>query len=84
MQSLPREHVLTYTTCTTMSNSLHCSAAKLMLIITHVNVTSNTSRKKIAYLLAEEFRQNACSFKFDIFKLRDLLRYKPLRNKKRV
>lgn len=33
---------------------------------------------KSFYLLAEEFRQNAGSFKFDIFKLRDLLRYKPL------
>ena len=35
---------------------------------------------KSSYLLAEQFRQNTGRFKFDIFKLGDLLRYKPLQS----
>lgn len=37
---------------------------------------------RMAYLLAKEFWQNAGSFKLDIFKLRNLLRYIPLQSKR--
>lgn len=36
----------------------------------------------LAYLLAEELRQNTGSFKFNIFELGDLLRYKPLQTRR--
>lgn len=36
----------------------------------------------LSYLLAEELRQNTGSFKFNIFELRDLLRYIPLQKGK--
>lgn len=47
--------------------------------------TFDQTQRRISstYLLAEEFWQNTGSFKFDIFKLRDLLWYVPLQSKRK-
>lgn len=67
--SFPSLHHLVMNTCS--------SANVYWQTTTKVNVKC---KNKSSYLLAEQFRQNTGRFKFDIFKLGDLLRYKPLQS----